>query len=82
MAIWKFFSGFASTDLKDKSHKISETLSISTNGTTYITLGLTTVGSDGSLFIQQGAFCSDGSTYMGSVATGLGESLNALNNYV
>jgi hypothetical protein len=47
-------------------------LSISTEGTSYTTMGLTTVGSDGSVFIQQGVFSSDGSTRMGSVATGLG----------
>jgi len=72
MSIWQILGSFAVSDSGDTLHKISDSLSISTNGTSYTTMGLTTVGSDGSVFIQQGCFSSDGSTRMGSVATGLG----------
>ena len=72
MSIWQILDSFAVSDSGDTVHKISDSLSISTNGTSYTTMGLTTVGSDGSVFIQQGCFSSDGSTRMGSVATGLG----------
>jgi hypothetical protein len=72
MSIWQVLGSFAVSDSGDTVHKISDSLSISTNGTSYTTMGLTTVGSDGSVFIQQGCFSSDGSTRMGSVATGLG----------
>ena len=72
MSFWQILNSFAISDSGDTVHKISDTVSISNNGTTYTTMGLTTVGSDGSVFIQQGSFSSDGSTRMGSVATGLG----------
>ena len=72
MSIWQFLGNFAVSESGESVHKISDSLSISSLGTTYTTLGLTTVGSDGSVFIQQGSFSSDGSTRMGSVATGLG----------
>ena len=72
MSIWQILGSFAVSDSGEAVHKISDSLSISTSGTAYTTLGLTTVGSDGSVFIQQGTFSSDGSTRMGSVATGLG----------
>jgi hypothetical protein len=72
MSFWQILGNFAFSDSGENVHKISDTLSISTQGTSYTTMGLTTVGSDGSVFIQQGVFSSDGSTRMGSVATGLG----------
>ena len=72
MTIWQILGNFAFSDSGETVHKISDSLSISTEGTSYTTMGLTTVGSDGSVFIQQGCFSSDGSTRMGSVATGLG----------
>ena len=72
MSIWQFLGNFAVSESGETVYKISDSLSISSQGTTYTTLGLTTVGSDGSVFIQQGSFSSDGSTRMGSVATGLG----------
>ena len=72
MSIWQILGSFAVSDSGDTIHKISDSLSVSTHGTSYTTMGLTTVGSDGSVFIQQGCFSSDGSTRMGSVATGLG----------
>jgi hypothetical protein len=39
-------------------------------------MGSSTVGSDGSVFTQMGSFSSDGSTRMGSTATGLGSVFN------
>jgi hypothetical protein len=72
MSFWQILGNFAFSDSGESIHKISDSLSISTEGTYYTTKGLTTVGSDGSVFIQQGVFSSDGSTRMGSVATGLG----------
>jgi hypothetical protein len=72
MTFWQILGNFATSDSGETVHKISDSLSISTKGTSYTTMGLTTVGSDGSVFIQQGVFSSDGSTRMGSVATGLG----------
>jgi hypothetical protein len=39
-------------------------------------IGNTTVGSDGSVFIQMGSFSSDGSTKLGTTATGLGAVFN------
>lgn len=72
MSFWQILGNFAFSDSGATIHKISDSLSISTEGTSYTTMGLTTVGSDGSVFIQQGVFSSDGSTRMGSVATGLG----------
>jgi hypothetical protein len=72
MSFWQILGNFAFSDSGESVHKISDSLSISTDGTSYTTMGLTTVGSDGSVFIQQGVFSSDGSTRMGSVSTGLG----------
>jgi hypothetical protein len=39
-------------------------------------MGSTTVGSDGSVFTQMVIFSTDGSTRMGSTATGLGAVFN------
>jgi hypothetical protein len=39
-------------------------------------MGSTTVGSDGSVFTQMGSFSTDGSTRMGSTATGIGAVFN------
>ena len=72
MSFWPILVNFAFSDSGETVHNISDSLSISTAGTSYTTMGLTTVGSDGSVFIQQGVFSSDGSTRMGSVSTGLG----------
>ena len=45
MSIWQILGSFAVSDSGDTVHKISDSLSISTNGTSYTTMGLTTVGS-------------------------------------
>ncbi len=64
------------SDQGDTIHKVSDTTSVSSDGTTYMRMGSTTVGSDGSVFTQTGSFSSDGSTCMGSTATGLGAVFN------
>jgi len=57
--------------------KVSDTTSVSSDGTTYTKMGSTTVGSDGSVFTQMGSFSTDGSTRMGSTATGIGAVFNS-----
>lgn len=76
MSFWNIFGKFAVSDSGETIQKISDTTSISSNGTTYTKMGSTTVGSDGSLFTQTGSFSTDGSTRMGSTATGLGAVFN------
>jgi hypothetical protein len=72
MGIWNIFGWFATSDKGETIHKVSETTSVSSNGTVYTTMGPFTHGSDGSDYTQTGSFSSDGSTRMGSIATGLG----------
>jgi hypothetical protein len=76
MSFWNFFGRMAISDEGETIQRISDTTSISSDGTTYTKMGNTTVGSDGSLFTQTGSFSSDGSTRMGSTATGLGAVFN------
>jgi len=66
----------AISDEGETIQRVSDTTSISSDGTTYTKMGNTTVGSDGSLFTQTGSFSSDGSIRMGSTATGLGAVFN------
>lgn len=72
MGIWNIFARFATSDEGETIHKVSETTSVSSNSTLYTTMGPFTHGSDGSEYTQAGSFSSDGSTRMGSIATGLG----------
>ena len=44
-------------------------------------MGSNTVGSDGSTFTQMGSFSTDGSTRMGSTATGLGAVFNTQDDW-
>lgn len=44
-----------------------------------VSVGGTTLGSDDSVFTQTGSFSTDGSTRMGSTATGLGSVFNERN---
>ncbi len=76
MSFWNIFGKFAVSDTGETIQKVSDTTSISSDGTTYTKMGSTTVGSDGSLFTQMGSFSTDGSTRMGSTATGLGSVFN------
>jgi hypothetical protein len=76
MSFWNIFGRFAVSDTGETIQKVSDNTSISSDGTTYTKMGSTTVGSDCSVFTQMGSFSSDGSTRMGSTATGLGAVFN------
>ena len=64
------------SDSGETLQKVSDTTSVSSDGTTYTKMGSTTFGSDGSVFTQMGSFSTDGSTRMGSSATGIGAVFN------
>lgn len=72
MSFWQLMGQFAFTDRGETIQIISNTTSVSSSGVTYTKVGMTTVGSDGSSFTQIGDFSTDGSTRIGSGATGLG----------
>lgn len=76
MSFWNIFGKFAVSDKGETIQKVSDTTSISSDGTYYTKMGSTTVGSDGSVVTQMGSFSSDGSTRVGSTATGLGAVFN------
>ena len=72
MSFWQILGRFAVSDSGETLQKVSDTTSVSSDGTTYTKMGSTTFGSDGSVFTQMGSFRPDGSTRLGSSATGLG----------
>ena len=76
MSIWQILGRLAVSDEGKTIQRISDTTSVSSDGTTYTRMGSTTVGWDGSMFTQMGSFSSDDSTRMGSAATGLGAVFN------
>ena len=76
MSFWQILGKWAYSDSGESIQKVSDTTSISSEGTVYNRMGNATVGSDGSIFTQMGSFSSDGSTRMGSTATGLGAVFN------
>ena len=76
MSFWNIFGKFAVSDTGETIQRMSDTTSISSDGTTYTKMGNTTIGSDGSVFTQMGDFSTDGSTRMGNSATGLGAVFN------
>ena len=76
MSIWQILGRLAVSSEGETIQQISDTTSVSSDGTTYTRMGSTTVGSDGFMFTQTGSFSSDGSTRMGSAATGLGAVFN------
>ena len=76
MSFWQIFGRLAVSDEGETIQRVSDTTSVSSNGTTYTKMGSITVGSDGSVFNQMGSFSTDGSTRMGSTATGLGAVFN------
>ena len=65
MSIWQILGRLAVSNEGETIQRISDTTSVSSDGTTYTRMGSTTVGSDGSMFTQ-----------MGSAATGLGAVFN------
>ena len=69
MSFWQILGRFAVSDTGETLQKVSDTTSVSSDGTTYTKMGSTTVGSDGSVFTQMGSFSTDGSTRMGSTGT-------------
>ena len=76
MSIWQIFGKYATSNHGETIQRVSDTTSVSSDGTTYTHMGSTTVGSDGSTFTQMGSFSTDSSTRMGSSATGLGAVFN------
>ena len=76
MSFWQILGRFAFSDQGETIQRVSDTTSVSSDGTTYTRMGSTTFGSDGSVFTQTGSFSSDGSTRTGSTATGLGAVFN------
>ena len=76
MSFWQILGRLAVSDTGESIQKLSDTTSVSSDGTTYTKMGTTTVGSDGSVFTQMGSFSTDGSTRMGSTATGIGAVFN------
>ena len=76
MSFWQILGRLAVSSDGETIQKVSDTTSVSSDGTTYTRLGATTVGSDGATFTQMGSFSSDGSSRMGNTATGLGAVFN------
>ena len=69
MSIWQILGRLAVSNEGETIQRISDTTSVSSDGTTYTRMGSTTVGSDGSTLTQ-----------MGSTATGLGAVFNDTDN--
>ena len=76
MSFWQILGRLAVSRDGETIHRVSDNTSVSSDGTTYTRMGATTVGSDGSMFTQIGRLSTDGSTRMGSTATGLGAVFN------
>ena len=80
MSFWQILGRLAVSTEGETIQQVGDSTSISSDGTTYTRMGSTTVGSDGSTFTQMGSFSTDGSTRMGSTATGLGAVFNNTEN--
>lgn len=76
MAFWQIFGKSAASDQGETIQRLGDSNSVSSKGIVFSHMGSTTLGSDGSVFIQIGSFSSDGSSRMGSTATGLGAVFN------
>jgi hypothetical protein len=76
MAFWQIFGKSAVSDQGETIQRLGDSTCVSSKGTVFSHMGSTTVGSDGSMFTQMGSFSTDGSTRMGSTATGLGAVFN------
>ena len=76
MSFWQILGRFAFSEDGETLQRVSDTTSVSSDGTVYTKMGSSTVGSDGSVYTQMGSFSSDGSTRMGSSATGIGAVFN------
>ena len=69
MSFWQILGRLAVSDEGKTIQRVSDTTSVSSDGTTHTRMCSTKVGSDGSTFTQIGSFSTDGSTRMGSTAT-------------
>jgi len=76
MSFWQILGKFGVSDQGETIQQLSNNKSFSSDGTTYTCMGSTAFGSNGSTYTQMGNFSSDGSTRMGSTATGLGAIFN------
>lgn len=76
MSFWQILGRFAFSEDGETLQRVSDTTSVSSDGTVYTKMGSSTVGSDGSVYTQMGSFSSDGSTRMGCSATGIGAVFN------
>ena len=76
MSFWQILGRIAVSSEGQTIQRISDTTSVSSDGTTYTRMGSTTVGSDGSTFTQMGSFSTDGGTRRGNTATGMGAVFN------
>jgi len=81
MSFWQILGRLAVSSEGETIQRISDTSSVSSDVTTYTQMGSTTVGSDGSMFTQMGSFSTDGSTRLGSTATGLGAVFNKSDDF-
>ena len=76
MSFWNILRGLAVSDKGETITHVSDSISVSSTGTTYTRVGDNTYGSDGSFFTKMGAFSSDGSVRMGNTSTGIGGIFN------
>lgn len=81
MSFWQILGKLAISDTGKTIRKVSGSTYLSSEGTVYNRLGNTTIGSDGSVFTDMGTFSSDGSSKMGSTATGVGAVFNKGNSH-
>jgi ribosomal protein L24E len=58
MSFWQILGRIAVSSEGQTIQRISDTTSVSSDGTTYTRMGSTTVGSDGSTFTQMGSLTS------------------------
>jgi len=65
MSFWQILGGLAVSSEGETIQRVSDSTSVSSDGTIYTRIGSITVGSDGSSFTQMGNFSTDGSTRMG-----------------
>ncbi len=76
MSFWQILGRLVVSSEGETIQRVSDTTSVSSDGTTYTRMGSSTVGSDGSTFTQMGSFSTDGCTRMGSTAKGFGAVFN------
>jgi len=80
MSFWNIFGKMAVSEKGETITRLSRYISVSSEGVTFTKMGNMTYGSDGSSYNQNGSFSSDGSTRLGSMATGRGAVFNDLSD--